>query len=84
MRRDVVVTVSLVEAKAHLSDLLDKVEDGETVVITRHGKPVARVIAAVQPRRPIPFDELAAFRAKMPKLRKPSSQLIREMRDEDR
>ncbi len=28
-------TVTLVEAKAHLSELLDKVEAGEDVVITR-------------------------------------------------
>lgn len=30
-------------AKAHFTQLLDDVEDGETVVITRHGKPVARL-----------------------------------------
>jgi len=78
------VTVSLVEAKAHLSELLDKVEGGETVVITRHGKPVANITAAVQPKQPIPFEELAAFRARMPKLRKSSAVLIREMRDEER
>ena len=77
------VTVSLVEAKAHLSELLDKVENGETVVITRHGRPVANVTAAAQPKQPIAFEELAAFRAKMPKLRKPRAVLIREMRDEE-
>lgn len=31
------------EAKTHLLRLLDDVEKGETVVITRHGKPVARL-----------------------------------------
>jgi prevent-host-death family protein len=46
------VTVSLVEAKAHLSELLDKVEGGETVVITRHGKPVANITSAAQPKQP--------------------------------
>ena len=35
------VTVSLAEAKAHLSELLDNVEGGEDVTITRHGRPVA-------------------------------------------
>ena len=38
------VTVNLVQAKAHLSELLDKVEAGEEVIITRHGRPVAVVI----------------------------------------
>ncbi|HEX2215884.1 MAG TPA: type II toxin-antitoxin system prevent-host-death family antitoxin [Xanthobacteraceae bacterium] len=31
-------------AKAHLAELLDDVERGETVVITRHGKPIARLV----------------------------------------
>jgi prevent-host-death family protein len=78
------VTVSLVEAKAHLSELLDKVEGGETVVITRHGKPVANITATVQPKQPIPFEELAAFRARMPRRRGSSAVAIRKMRDEER
>ena len=77
------VTVTLVEAKARLSELLDKVEGGETVVITRHGKPSGQITAAVKPKVPIPVKELEAFRARMPRLRKPSVQLIREMRDEE-
>jgi prevent-host-death family protein len=32
------------EAKTHLSRLLDRVERGESVTMTRHGKPVARLI----------------------------------------
>jgi prevent-host-death family protein len=31
-------------AKAHLAELLDEVERGETIVITRHGKPIARLV----------------------------------------
>lgn len=30
-------------AKAQFAELLDEVERGETVVITRHGKPIARL-----------------------------------------
>jgi len=36
--------VGAYEAKTHLSALLDRVEDGETITITRHGKPVARLV----------------------------------------
>lgn len=36
--------VNLAEAKARLSALLDAVEAGEEVVITRRGRPVARLI----------------------------------------
>jgi prevent-host-death family protein len=32
------------EAKNKLSALLDEIERGEEVVITRHGKPVARLV----------------------------------------
>jgi prevent-host-death family protein len=32
------------EAKNTLGSLLDRVQDGEEVLITRHGKPVARLI----------------------------------------
>lgn len=36
--------VGAFEAKTHLSNLLERVERGETITITRHGKPVARLI----------------------------------------
>jgi prevent-host-death family protein len=42
---------TLYEAKTHLSALLSDVEAGDEVVITRHGKPVARLVAAEQPVR---------------------------------
>ena len=32
------------EAKTHLPQLLDRVEQGELITITRHGKPVARLV----------------------------------------
>jgi prevent-host-death family protein len=35
--------VNIHEAKTHLSRLLDKVSQGEPVIIARAGKPVARV-----------------------------------------
>lgn len=76
--------VNLAEAKARLSELLDKVEAGEEVIITRHGREVARIGGIAQRKKPIPFDELAEFRAKMPRLRTSSAKLIRRMRDEGR
>ncbi len=38
--------VGIFEAKTHLSSLLDEVENGAEVTITRHGKPVARLVQA--------------------------------------
>ena len=75
------LTVTLVEAKTRLSELLDKVAAGEEIVITRHGRPAARIAAVEPPKQPVP--DLSAFRARMPRLRKPSHILIREMRDEE-
>ncbi len=78
------VTVSLAQAKAHLSALLDKVEAGEEIVVTRHGRAVARILSACRPKQPVPLDDLAAFRATMPRLRRSSTALLREARDENR
>lgn len=40
------VTVGSYEAKTHLPELLRRVEEGEQVTITRHGRPVALLIPA--------------------------------------
>jgi prevent-host-death family protein len=37
--------VGVFEAKTHLSALLDAVERGEEIIITRRGKPVGRLVA---------------------------------------
>ena len=44
-------TMQATEAKARLAELLRTVERGETVVITRHGKAIARVIPAREGER---------------------------------
>jgi prevent-host-death family protein len=44
------------EAKAQFSELLDQVERGETIVITRHGKPIARLVPDEEARK-LRFDE---------------------------
>lgn len=75
-------TVTLADAKTHLSQLIDQVEAGEDVVITRRGKPVARISGVAQPARPL--RSLAAFRAQLPRVRRPSVELIGKMRDEGR
>ncbi len=40
-------TVGSHEAKTHPPQLLERVEHGETITITRQGKPVARLVPAV-------------------------------------
>lgn len=42
----IMITVGSFEAKTKLAELLDRVEEGEVVTITRRGKAVARLVAA--------------------------------------
>ena len=39
-----ITSIGAYDAKTRLSELLDRVERGEQIVITRHGKPIARLI----------------------------------------
>jgi prevent-host-death family protein len=41
------VQVNIYDAKTHLSKLLERVEQGEKIVIARNGKPVAEIVAHV-------------------------------------
>ena len=59
------------EAKAHLPSLLDDVERGETLFITRHGKPIARIEREPEIRKAEldrAFAELEKFRETMPRI----------------
>lgn len=46
-------TIGLFEAKTRLSEVVSRVEAGEEVVITRHNKPVAKIVPI---RSEAPFD----------------------------
>jgi prevent-host-death family protein len=40
--------VNIYEAKSHLSELVDKANDNEEIIIARNGRPVARLVKFVQ------------------------------------
>lgn len=46
------------EAKTQFSKLLDLVRDGEEVVITRHGKTIAKLVPANDRPTKVPFDSM--------------------------
>ena len=75
-------TVDPEQAKARLDQLLDMVEAGTEVVIARDGKPVAQLSPAARFSKPLPLRELAEFRASIPRLKRPSVEVLREIRDE--
>lgn len=74
--------VSLASAKAQLSELIHQAEQGEEILITRHGQPVVRLLAVDRPKRPVA--PRASFRDKLPGWSQDSASLIRAARDEAR
>jgi len=76
--------ISLADAKAHLSELVDRVEAGDSIDITRRGKPVARLTAVARPRRRVDAAKLQALTATMPPQTQDAADLVRAMRDGDR
>jgi prevent-host-death family protein len=76
--------IKLADAKAHLSELVDRVEAGDTIDITRRGKPVARLTSAARPRQRIDIATLRALTATMAPQAPDAADLVRAMRDGDR
>jgi len=72
------------EAKTHLPRLLDDVERGETLIITRHGRRIARIVPEVDRRQ----EEIDKALAGIRQLRKRTGRItLRELlsaRDEGR
>jgi prevent-host-death family protein len=58
-------TVGAYQAKTHLSQLLEKVEAGEEITITKHGTPVAKLVPVKKEASP---EELVAAIGRIQKL----------------
>ena len=78
------ITVSHANAKAHLSELVERAAAGEAVCITRRGKAVAQITAVDAPRKRIDMAALQAMTDAMPVQTETARDFIRRMRDEDR
>jgi prevent-host-death family protein len=76
--------INLADAKTHLSALVDRVEAGDSIDITRRGKPVARLSSVARPRKRIDAALLEALTANMPPQAGNAADLVRSMRDSDR
>jgi len=77
-------TIQASEAKTHFLRILDDVEQGKSVIVTRHGKPVARII----PEAPIDTERVKRAIAAMHEIRKRTKHVsleeILSARDEGR
>ncbi len=71
--------VGVREVRQNLSALLEVVKGGREILVTEHGRPVARLVP-VEPPGLKAFPDLASFRLRMPKLARPLSEAL----DEDR
>ena len=74
-------TVSIREARARISKLLDAVAKGEQVVIFRRGKAVAKLVRITESAA---FQDRSEFRSKIPVARTKAADLVRKARDEER
>ena len=77
-------TIKAAEAKTQFFRLLDDVEEGESVIVTRHGKRIARIVPETsfeQERVDKSIQEMRKLRARIGKL---SLEEILSARDEGR
>ena len=80
-RKQTVSMVDLSNVKTQLVNTFDHAE-GETANLAGCGGLAARISDPENTKKPIPFEELAAFRARMPQKTRSIAELLREMRDE--
>ncbi len=71
---------TVAQAKTRLSSLLDAVEAGQAVVITRRGKPIAELVSRCRVRDLLP--QLETLRASLPEQLSSGVETIRTLRDE--
>ena len=74
------VQVTVAQAKAQFSSLLDAVEAGETVVITRRGKAIAELVPCRSVGDLLP--QLEALRASLPEQTCNGVETMRALRDD--
>ncbi|TVS11399.1 MAG: type II toxin-antitoxin system prevent-host-death family antitoxin [Gammaproteobacteria bacterium] len=79
-----VTSVTLAEAKARLSELTERAAAGEEVVITKRGRPVARLSRVTQSKRSVDVERLRRLTATMARQAESGEDVIRRLRDESR
>jgi prevent-host-death family protein len=77
-----VLQVTVAEAKSQLSSLLDAVEAGQAVVITRRGKPIAELVPRCAVRDLLP--QLQALRDALPEQQTSGVKTMQVLREESR
>ncbi|NYT40042.1 type II toxin-antitoxin system prevent-host-death family antitoxin [Sphingomonas sp. R-74633] len=78
--------INLADAKARLSEIVDRVETGESIEIVRRGKPAARLVPAAAKRewKPVDVEALRKLHAQMSVKQESAGEFVRRMRDDAR
>lgn len=76
--------ITLAAAKAQLSAVLDDVAAGQQVVITRRGRPVARIVAEPAPLKRAASAWVSGLRGFVEAQPKASGSAVADMRDRER
>ena len=76
------IEINVKEVRSNISSILDQVEQGEEVVITRRGK--GRVLMTNFKQPPVPLQSLRTFREDLEIKGEPLSQTVIKQREEER
>ncbi len=77
-------SISLADAKAQLSALVERAVQGEAIDITRRGTAIARITTLDRPRKRIDAAALRRLTDAMPAQAEPAGDWMRGMRDDSR
>lgn len=77
-------TIGAFEAKTHLAALLERVSKGETITITRHGVPAARLVPVEEPAKRMMHATLVERMRDLRARVKPDRITVKEMIEEGR
>ncbi|MDN5863299.1 MAG: type II toxin-antitoxin system prevent-host-death family antitoxin [Salinisphaera sp.] len=77
-------TVSIRDAKAHLSELAARAGTGAEIVISKHGKPTARLVPVRKPRKPVDLARLQALTCDLPRQPEGAGRALRRLRNQAR
>jgi prevent-host-death family protein len=71
-------TIGSYELKTHLAEILDAVEDGQTVIVTRRGKAIARISPSAQEKQERVAQAVAGLQS-FPRTRLPKGVTVRSL-----
>lgn len=73
--------VSLRDAKAQLSELVERAASGVDIVIAKHGRPAARLTAALASRKRVDLAVLRELTDSQPRQPESAAKTVRRLRD---